>query len=112
MGRLATYCFDHALRRRDVVGGERGGVEPADLRMREDHHVGAGDRRLPAIGSRQIGLDHRDVGMQPPQDRGVGGMLVDRHDVDEAPRLQPRDQILPDESGRTGERDFHGLGHA
>ena len=49
--------------------------------------------------------------MQPAQDRGVGRMLVDRHDVGEAARLQPRDQVLADQPGRAGDDDLAGRRH-
>ena len=39
------------------------------------------DGILPAVGIREIGLDDLDVGMQSAQDRGVGGVLVDRDDL-------------------------------
>ena len=58
-----------ALGRRHVVARERRLVQPADLRMREHHGVGAVERACQPPGSREIGLDHRDVGMQLAQDR-------------------------------------------
>ena len=106
IGRLRAHRREHALGRGDVVGGERRLVEAADLRMRQDHDVGVGDRRLPAVVARKIGLDHGDVRMQPAQDRGVGAVLVERDDVAVPARLQSRDQVLPDEPGGAGERDL------
>ena len=103
---LRAHRLDHALRRRHVVRREVRLVQSADLRVRQDDHVRVGDGLLPAVVPREIGFDDRDVRMQLAQDRGVGLVLVERHDVGVAARLQARDQVLPHESGRAGQRDL------
>ena len=39
------------------------------------------------------------------QDPGVGPVLVERHDVGVAARLQPGDEVLADEAGRARDDD-------
>ena len=63
-----------------VIGLERGAVVAADLGMADHQAGGALQRALPAILSRQIGLDDADIGVQPGQHRRVGGVLVDGGD--------------------------------
>ena len=56
----------------DVVGGELGRLEPADLRMELDQRVGAARTCPPSRRRGEVGLDDADVRMQLGQDRGVG----------------------------------------
>ena len=83
----------------------RSPVDSSDLCVGADNYVAGRNRILPVIGVRQIGLDDPDVGMQSSQDRGVGGVFVDRNNVSVMARLETRDQVLADETGRAGNGD-------
>ena len=75
------HRLDQAARRHDVVLLELLGVESADLRVADDHHVASRHLFLPTVVGREIGLDDANVGMQPAQDRRVRLVLVDGDDV-------------------------------
>ncbi len=73
------------LGRDHVVGGEGRFGEGRDLGMAEDEGAGAGQRLLPSIVRRQVGLDQPDIRVKPGEDLVVGGMLVDADQPDPCP---------------------------
>jgi hypothetical protein len=103
--RVCLGDLDKPPGRNDVVLHVGNSINPANLGVCTDDHITGCDSLLPAVSASEIGLDDPDVGVQPSQDRSVGGMFVDCHDVSVLMRLQTQNKVLADETGGAGNRN-------
>src|SRR3954468_16919080 len=74
-------------------------IKSSDLRLIDDHGIGAREGVYPLSGLREIRLDNPNVWMYLTEQAHVGWMLVDADELQIRPRLQARDEILPDKAG-------------
>jgi hypothetical protein len=100
---MRSYRCEYLSRRRDIVGFVFRLIKSSDLRLIDDHGIGAGKNVRPRPSLSEIRLDNLNVWMHLTEQAYVGCMLVDADKLQIGPRLQTRHEILPDKAG--GPRD-------